>query len=134
MFHFLWKNSLIILNWFTETLAVQLPQPVGLGIYKIINFLVHARGPMTQISFWGLVVFIKIINSVPFLGAAVSMAILGGEFINEASFSKTITLHIVIYNEFIKNKIFFKKRKNFFSHLWIFLYNIKYFMIIISFK
>jgi len=52
--------------------------------------------PLTQISFWGLVVFIKIINSVPFLGSFLSALILGGEFINVSSYSRVTTLHIVL--------------------------------------
>jgi len=68
---------------------------IVLAIIIIVAFLGYVL-PLTQISYWGLIVFVKIINSIPYIGSPIAKMLLGGEFISGLTFSRVATLHIAL--------------------------------------
>lgn len=52
--------------------------------------------PLSQMSYWGLVVFSNIIGVVPLLGKLVLAWLWGGEFIGEACIMRVLVLHIFL--------------------------------------
>lgn len=52
--------------------------------------------PLSQMSYWGLVVFSNIISCVPFLGKLMCFWLWGGEFISGETISKIHVIHIML--------------------------------------
>jgi len=71
---------------------------VGVVIFVVvivISFLGYVL-PLSQMSYWGLVVFSNILSALPLLGLLVCYWVWGGEFISSETIGKVHAMHVFI--------------------------------------